>query len=495
MSSTQLYKKIFRSSAIYSIAVFAPMLVSVVMLPIYAKFLTADDYAVVDLLETTRNLFSMLIGGRFADSLFYFYSKTEEPQERKKLLGTLVIGSLLVGAAGAVVGVVAAPLLSRMVFETGKYGEYFAIVFVAFGLSIPMEAGLAWLRARDSAGLFVVSALARLALQVTLTVTLLTVLKWGIPGILWSGLLTNGIIGLALAGACLWANGFGFVSSTFQEMFAFAVPLGLSGLAMFVVHSGNRFFLQRTISLTELGLYSLAYRIGMLVSFAQSSFQSYWTAGVYDAVKGDQAETVFARVNTYQLLAVTYLGLLLVVVSPPFLQVAAPRFIGALPFIPLVVVAYVIRAEADYYRFALFLDKQVGLDAKLNWAAAVFCLAAYATLIPAFGAWGAIAASAATFAFLLWLVRWRLHKTRPYRLERARLIKMLATAAVLGGIALLLPRGVFLLTASYAILAALLYPVLLHFLRFFDQTELQGISNLAARFLPGARKSVAQASK
>ena len=40
-------------------------------------------------------------------------------------------------------------------------------------------------------------------------------------------------------------------------------PIGLGGVAMLVIHYGDRFFLQRSASLADVGIYSLAYKLGM----------------------------------------------------------------------------------------------------------------------------------------------------------------------------------------------------------------------------------------
>src|SRR5215831_7983293 len=92
----------------------------------------------------------------------------------------------------------------------------------------------------------------------------------------------------------------------------------------------------------------------------------------------------------------------------------APRFLPCVQYVPWIVVAYIIRAEADYFRISLYLDAKTVTDAVLNWEAGLFCIAAYALLIPRYELWGAVAATVVTFAFLMFLARYKSYRLRPY---------------------------------------------------------------------------------
>jgi len=472
MGQGALYTRIVKSSAIYSIGLFAPTLASLILLPVYTRYLSPADYAVMDLLDTTRNLFSLLVGGRFAEALFYFYAGAQDEAERKRTVGTAMAGAALVGIAGALVGCLLSPWLSRLVFQTPRWTPYFYLCFVAFGLSLPMEMGFAWLRARDVPVQYVAASLARLGLNLVLTVAFLVVLHKGIAGVLWSGTVTNALVMLLVSVPCVLKTSLCFVPALFWKQFKFSVLLGASGVALLVIHSGDRYFLQRNVPLAQVGIYSIAYKIGMLISLVQAAFGQYWTGQMYFLIRGEGALRRFARINTYYMLVLVYSAVgVSVFAAPVVLTFTTSRFWSAIPYVPWIAAAYVLRSQGDYLRMAFYLDGKPASDTRLNWIAATFCLAAYATLIPRFTLWGAVAATALTFVVVT-VLSWRwVRKLRPYWLEYARLSKLLAVGCLVAAAGILVRPPALPLAWAFGLVCALAFPALLYGTGFLEADE------------------------
>jgi O-antigen/teichoic acid export membrane protein len=210
-------------------------------------------------------------------------------------------------------------------------------------------------------------------------------------------------------------------------MTKFAAPLGLSGIAMFIINFGDRFILRPHVSFAELGLYALAYKIGMLISAAYASFQIYWSAQAYGIMRRADADHVFGRMTTYVVLGVAFCGLGVVAASKPVLRIlAAPSYFPAVALVPLLVSAYCIRSIGEFFRCLFLVEGKPGYDAACTWVSSTVCLAGYFLLIPRFGVWGAAAATAITFiVFTAISVVWA-YRIRPYRLEWSRLAKVAA---------------------------------------------------------------------
>ena len=129
-------------------------------------------------------------------------------------------------------------------------------------------------------------------------------------------------------------------------------------MAVFFIHFGDRFFLPHYRPLAELGIYVLAYKLGMLLAVIYSAFQIYWNAQVYQIMQRRDADAVFARLFTYVVLGLSFFGLGIVVASPPALKIlAAPGFQGAAALVPVIVAAYYMRGIGDFLR-CLFLSSR-----------------------------------------------------------------------------------------------------------------------------------------
>ena len=64
MQNRSIAQTILKHAGIYSVAVIASRMASVLLLPVYTRYLKPSDYGVLELLEMTSFLFSTLIGLR-----------------------------------------------------------------------------------------------------------------------------------------------------------------------------------------------------------------------------------------------------------------------------------------------------------------------------------------------------------------------------------------------------------------------------------------------
>ena len=74
MTLAERCQNLLKSTGLYSIAVFAGRMASFILLPIYTRYLSPADYGVMELLDLTGSVLTILIGMRFGQSLFYFCS-------------------------------------------------------------------------------------------------------------------------------------------------------------------------------------------------------------------------------------------------------------------------------------------------------------------------------------------------------------------------------------------------------------------------------------
>lgn len=433
-------RELLTASGIYSVAVVAQRVGSILLLPVYTRVLTPDDYAVTELLDLTLSLFSMLFGGQFASALFYYFSRASTEQERNSTASTVLLGAFILGllAGGAVF--VAAPFLSKLVFQTYLYSHYFRIASVSLALTFPFEAALNWLRAINKPKLFVAASILRLGLGIVMAVVLLLGFKMKVAGVLWSTLISLIITTATVSGYFWFRIPIRFDVPLFWRLFRYSAPIGGVSISMFLIHFGDRFFLQRFASLADVGIYSLAYKISMSVGILQQAFSAYWSAQVYAVLALPDGRRIFARVLTYLIFAMSSAGVLITLAAPAFLGViAAPAYYPAVVLIPWLVMIYVVRAVVDHIRAIFYVENKTGMDATLAIVSAGICLAGYFTLIPRFKSYGAVAATALAFFALLMLAYWRAQRLWPFYLERARLAKLIVAVTVPVTLSYLLP--------------------------------------------------------
>ena len=481
-SSRLLFKDILQGSGLYSIAIIGQRLLSVILLPITTRFLTPADYGVLDLLEQVGSVLSLLLGANFSSALGYFYFQTDVPAARQRVVATTVLGAGVIGAAAGALCWPFAHALGRSVFGSEAVAYSLYIVFVTMPPIFLLEALLGWLRVENKPGMWLLGSFLRLGITAVCVVLFVAVLRLRVVGVQYAALAASSVPAVVLAVYCFSQNRAMFRWSLFLRIGKFAAPLGLSGVAMFIMNFGDRFLLRRYVGFAELGLYALAYKIGMLISALYASFQIYWGSQAYGIMRRDDADAVFGRMCTYMTLFVGYGGLGIVVFSRPALRLlAAPAYQGAVSLIPLLVAAYCVRSLGEFFRCLFLVDGRPGYDAICTWVASSVCLGGYFLLIPPFGTWGAAVATLLTFLVLTAISVFWTYRLKPYRVEAARLAKIgaaLAACAIPYAAFPVRPLGAQI---GWAALLAAAFPALLWLMRFATPGEMEVLRAVARR--------------
>ncbi len=442
-SGRSVFKRAIQGTSIYFIPLVAQRVIALVLLPIYSQFLTTADYGMLSLLDNVSAVLSLLLCGNFTGALGYFYFKEETETQRRQVSGTGVIGALALGCAASLICWPFTHLLARYVFRTEAAVAYLHVVWIFLPGAFLVEALFGWLRVVNLPVRYSAASLVRIV--VTAGGILLLVVGWrmGVLGFQYATLLALWCTIAPLAWWFLRDAAPRFDAGMFARMMKFALPLGLSGLAMFVINFGDQFILNHYRSPAEVGVYALGYKIGMLVSVSYGSFHAFWSAQVFDIVKRPDAKHLFGRLLTYVLLGLAAVSLGLILFSDAGLHLLQKDYRGAAPLIPLIVGAYLVRSVGEFVRCLFLAAGKPGYEAMINWTGAAICVAAYFLLIPRFGMWGAAIATDITFAFIAAVSLIWTYRLSPYQPEFGRLAKI--------GVAFGVPLALYYLIPVYSL--------------------------------------------
>ena len=419
---------------------FLGRIASIVMLPVYTRYLSPADYGVLELIDVCMFAVAVLLGmGLTGDALFYFYARAVSEERRENLVNALLLSSIVCSLAGGLIVVAGAGWISELLFHGRQYQTAIQIAGLTFVATLPGETCLAYLRARDKAVVFMGFSLFRLGSNVLLNIVFLIGFSMGFYSILTTSLLTTTFSLLGL----LWYIYTRFVKwrmpdfSVIGPVVRYSVPLGLGGIGMLTINFGDRYFLSRSCSLTDIGIYSLAYKFGMMLSYLNLPFIMFWHSQVHQIMRDgdDKGEAAFVRMFTFVAVFFGFAAYCLVMLAPIVVRViAGPAFQGAAIYVPWVAAAYLLRVLAGHLESGLLAGNKTKWLMMSNWLAAGVCLAGYMILIPRFGAWGAVAATFLAFLVMFVFIVTVSQQLKPRVFE---LRKISAAYGVLIGLVLL----------------------------------------------------------
>ena len=429
----RLFKDALQGTGIYLAGSIVQRIAGVLALPITTRFLTTAEFGIMDLLEQTTSTIGLLFGTRFGSALGYFYFEKDSAEGRRSVVTTSLLGAILFGFLATLICRPFTASLAKIVLGDPAAARYFNLPLLLMPATFATEAAYTLLRVENRPVAYTVMSFVRIALQLAGIIVFVAFLRLHVMGTVYSACVGAAGTAAILLTHCFRRFGFAFDRGLFVRMAKYALPLGLGGIAMLFVHVGDRFILPHYRSFSDLGIYVLAYKIGMLLSVMYAAFGAYWNAQVFSIMRREDADTMFARMFTYMILGISLCGIGLIVGARPMLRIlAAPRFWGAAALVPPIVIAYYVRSIGDFLRCLFMVENRPGYDAICNWAGAAGCAIGYFALIPKFGVWGAAYATLAAFTLLGIMIAAWTYRLRPYRVEGRRLLKIgLAVAAAM----------------------------------------------------------------
>ncbi|MDD5426625.1 MAG: oligosaccharide flippase family protein [candidate division Zixibacteria bacterium] len=476
-------KSLAKHSVIYGLGDLLSKSIGFILIPVYTHYLSTEEYGTLELLDLTSYIIGLLLAMGIAQSVVRYYYEYEDQKRKNQVISVAMLTIWAVCLFVLFVLFYFSDRISTLVFNAPDYSHLFNIIFITMVINLSNEIPTTLLRIQQRSVFFVVISLARLVLNLTLNIVFIVHYGLGVLGILYGGLIASAVTGVFLTVYTLRQTGLAYSLDIAKAMLKYGFPLVGSWLGMFVLNFGDRFLLQRLATLSDVGIYSLAYKFGMLPNvLILAPFSRIWAPKQFEIVKEPDALPTYGLVFTYFIYIQLFVGLgILVLIRDILIIIADPEYHSAYQYVILILISYIFYGAYSFTQFGILLKKKtkyLGITALIG---AVLNIVLNLLLIPPFKIWGAAIATICSFAFLLICVfPIAQHFYRiPY--ELGRLVKMVLTAAGLYVIALYInPTNIYSsITVKFVI--ALCFPVVLYLIGFYHREEREKARELKAR--------------
>lgn len=397
------YRDLLKHSGIYGIGQAVLRVTSIILLPIYTRYLTPADYGILAILEITVSLLRITMANGLVNALnrHHFDSEDETHRDRLWWSGLTFLGLMLGGIIGPLF-LIRGQLAMFSLGDLGDRGRYYfaltliTVCFIAVGAAMQ-----AHLRVYKQSGLLVVLSLVQAALNVTLNLVLLIRFNMGIEAVLWGNLIANAVGALLFLVPFLKTRGnYLFDRNLLRGLAAYGGPLIVSSLLALALHKLDRYWLRVFLDLSQVGIYSVAYAIGQGVNtLLLQPFSRIWYVVIYEVAGTPDARRVYTETFRYYFSGLAILMLGLSLFAKPLIWIAVDsKFYAAADLIPIICLAYLFFSLHTHFNVPALIAKRTTNIIPAHVAALVMNTVANLLLIPVFGAAGAAWASVISFA-------------------------------------------------------------------------------------------------
>ncbi|MEP3480135.1 MAG: lipopolysaccharide biosynthesis protein [Fuerstiella sp.] len=395
-------RDLLKHSSVYMVGQILTRMASVLLLPFYTHVLTTADYGVTAILDLTAAILGTFIAGGLVSAIARHHFDDGDTDHHDKVWWTgltmVVIMCFVICLPMYLGRQVLADITLGKEISSGAW--FYALTTMNLWLTVIATVLDAYLRVMKWSSLFVAISLGRLVINVGLNVYFMIGLNLGVEGLLIGNLIATALHSAAMVVVFIRSRGgYQFERKLANEMFRFASPLVFTALAGMLMHEADRYFLRIWVSLDEVGIYSLAHKIGFAVhTLCLIPFHSIWHVAIYDIERMDDSKRVFAKVFEWFTsgLGILILGACLSV--HPVLPLLTPDdYSAAIDLIAVVLLGFYLFAMSSMFEVPSLLKKKTGLMVPGSIVGLTVNIVANVLLIPIMGAWGAGVAGVLTY--------------------------------------------------------------------------------------------------
>jgi O-antigen/teichoic acid export membrane protein len=384
-----MFKNLIKDSAIYTLGNMLNRGISIIMVPVYVRLLNPADYGIIDLLLLIGSFLNIIIGLEITQGFIRYYSDAITEEEKNIYSSTsfwfiITIYTITIGLL-----FIFSQKLNAFYFGGNSSTLIFQLALISFysnGIFIFLQNQLRYyFKARS----FVIISITYTVVSYLSTILILLYYRNGAAGLFWGM-----IIGLTVACFLSWYAAkenykLKFDWKKCKEMLTFSIPLVPSGIAVILLMYTDRIAIKNLMTLSDVGIFGIAYRFAAMLTLATSSFQTALYPLIFKNYKNPDTPKEIKNIFQYFLIAaLSLIGILSIFSMEISVVFTTPKYYKASLIIPLLSFSTLFLA-LNMFTPGLAIIKKTKLIAVINIAAAGLNFLLNYTFIPMFGLFGA----------------------------------------------------------------------------------------------------------
>jgi len=304
-------KEIGKHSTIYSISNILTKAIGIILIPIYTKFLSVEDYGIISIISPLIAALSIIYTFGLKTTLNRFYFDYEESSRQQKIL----IGNVVILLLIFCVFFNGLFLLFRNTFEkifTGiSFSPFIILALLTASTFIFYDIKLTLFRVREQSLKFGAYSIARFSGIVVLTIVAVVHYSMGALGKVLAEFIIT-IIFFIISCIALYKEIILKIDiKLIKSLLKYALPIVPHALAGAAVGLGGKLFLNYFDGLESIGIYNIGFLIGSIMNIIVVSINLAWNPFFIKIVnkQKNEAKPIIAKLSTYYMLFISFIAL------------------------------------------------------------------------------------------------------------------------------------------------------------------------------------------
>lgn len=369
-----------------------------ILMPFLVAVMSPEDYGIVELFRSISLVLIPIIGFSTVQSLTRFYFDLDR-ENFKEFTSSII----LLHFFNSFVVIILLAIVSNFINDS-KYSIIIFLAVIYFLFNQITEALLSIYRVERLSKKYMVIRLGSVFLDLIILFVFFKIYK----NYDWTYRVYPNVISTALFGIVsliIFWKVFGlrmkYNADLLKMSITYSFPLIFHMISGYILNIGDRFFINSFLGTKELGNYSVAYQVGMAISFFYTSFNLAWLPTFFDLIKSKNFKKI-AQIRNVVFVALPILAFFILFI---WVMVSnyIPNFKNFNVDFKLVVIITVSYIFLSYYKFNAnyyFYSKNTKKLATITTLTAILCLLGYFLFIPKYGLIGAAVTTLITFVIM-----------------------------------------------------------------------------------------------
>ena len=184
MGLAEQIQRLGKHSVIYGLGGLIQRIVAVLLLPLYTRYLSPEDYGAIEALVALSAVLFALLRAGIQSSFFRFYFQADDERGRQAVVRTSFWFTMGAATLALAVGLALAGPISTALFSTSDYANLVRAAFVGLWASMNYDQLMALFRVEERSVSYSIASLANVLVTVGATILLVVVLDKGPVGVL-----------------------------------------------------------------------------------------------------------------------------------------------------------------------------------------------------------------------------------------------------------------------------------------------------------------------
>ncbi len=382
-------KKLAAGSLAMSLEKASQNLVGLILLPIFARYLSPHDFGILSMFSLVLTALGLIYNPGTLSAAVRLYYDSEDEQRRKEIFSSTHSFFMLLPIPVTIAVILLGNTLFRQLFTEFSFWPYGLLgVLLAF-CSQPVRIWTEFMIVKYRVVSLAASTFGAFILGALVSLVCIVGFKMGVMGRV-IGLYVGPVSLFVVSVITIQRYAGGMMRwKTMLEVVKFGLPLIGAIWAYSILQYTGAYLIERYMTLADVGIYNIAYRLAGIPLFITLGFRQMWVPIFYENMASENYKTIQRLMSLFILLMTLVSGITILYAKEAILLLFDIRYHDAIPVVGWIVLGVFLLGILPLSNSFLGYAKKFGLTSWIALIAGAVNIALNILLIPRFGVKGA----------------------------------------------------------------------------------------------------------